>query len=153
MKTNEKGVTMLMLVITIIVFLIILSIVVTGGISSSESSKKSKLMDDLEIVQHAVLEQYTKYKVLNDSRVLIGEEIQDMQEVKELTLSLGITLKENSRYYKLNKQDLKDIGVKNTNDIYIVNYFTGEVLNYTKAENGERYYIYSLETNGEVESL
>lgn len=152
-KNNENGVTMIMLVVTLIVFLIILSMVVTGGINSSESTKKSKIMDDLQMVKHAVLEQYTKYTLLKDSSVLKGEEVQNMQELKELTSSLGIELIENSRYYKLDKKALNEIGIKSVNDIYIVNYFTGEVLNYTKAEQGEKYYLYGVNANDNIESL
>lgn len=152
-RNNEKGVTMIILVVTLAVFLIIIGIVVTNGIDSVNSTKRSKFLDDLKIVQHSVLEQYTRYTVFKDTSVLKGEKITNMQELKNLASSVGVNLIENDNYYKLDKEDLSSLGIKSTNDIYIVNYFTGEVLNYSRAEKGEKYYIFGINTNEGLESL
>ena len=58
---NNKGITLIALAIMIIVIIIIASVTVYSGISAVKDSKEKKLQTELETVQHAVLENYSKY--------------------------------------------------------------------------------------------
>lgn len=63
---SENGITMMVLVVTIIVLAIIASIVIQYSINGGEYSKEKQLLSDLEIVQHAVYEQYEQYRTTGD---------------------------------------------------------------------------------------
>lgn len=134
---TQKGITLVSLVITIIILLIISSIGINFGISGINSTKDSKLESELNMVQHAILEQYTKYKTTKDIVYLVGNKVQK-EQLNGITQELGITLVNipdtysNKDYYKLDKASLKEIGIQDTNDEYIINYISGEVINITK---------------------
>ena len=134
---TQKGITLVSLVITIIILLIISSIGINFGINGINSTKDSKLESELNMVQHAVLEQYTKYKTIKDIAYLVGNKVSE-EQLNGVTEELGITLVNipdtyaNKDYYKLAKASLKEIGIQETEDEYIVNYISGEVINITK---------------------
>lgn len=134
---EEKGITIVSLVITIIVLLIISLISVNIGIKSINSSKDSKTTSELIMVQHAVLEQYTKYKTTKDSVYLVGNKI-TKEEATRFATDMGVTLVNipdtysNKDYYMLDKASLTTIGIKDSADEYVVNYVSGEVMNITK---------------------
>lgn len=150
MNVHEKqqGITMVSLVITIIVLVIVSGIGITVGTSSMKSSKDSKLTQELVMVQHAVLEQYAKYKTTKDRNYLVGNKM-ELQEIQKIAQELGITLVtippkySNQDYYRLDKASLLEIGIQDTNDEYIVNYVSGEVINITKkvTTNQEALYV------------
>lgn len=162
MKKN-KGITLIALVITIIVLLIILGIGIGAGISLNEETTKNKQITELNMVQQAVLEQYTKYKIVKDENKIVGTKITNWTEVNEIVKSMNsnITLKIDEseynnvksieKYYKLGINDLRKIGISNTTDnvYYIVNYTTGEVINALEKTtyNGEPLYIYAVDKN------
>ena len=62
------------------------------------------------------------------------------EELNSITSTLGVTLvtvpssysEKERAYYKLDKASLLEIGIKNTDDEYVVNYISGEVMNITK---------------------
>ena len=147
-SNKQKGITLVSLVVTVIVLLILSSVGVNMGIRGINSSKDAKLMSELEIVQHAVLEQYSKYELTKDTVYLVGNK-STSDEVKKYADELGITLANipenyvNKDYYRLDKASLVAIGIKNTNDEYIINYITGEVMNITvkKLSNNSPLYI------------
>lgn len=62
--------------------------------------------------------------------------------------SLGVTLVSipdtysNKDYYKLDKASLLEIGITNTDDEFIVNYISGEVINITKMTTSENNALY-----------
>lgn len=134
---EEEGITIVSLVITFIVLLIISSIAVTLGVKGINSAKDSKLKAELGMVQHAVLEQYTKYKTTKDSVYLVGNKI-TKEEATRLATDMGVTLVNipdtysNKDYYMLDKAALTTIGIKDSTDEYVVNYVSGEVMNITK---------------------
>lgn len=134
---TQKGITLVSLVITIIILLIISSIGINFGINGINSTKDSKLEAELNMVQHAVLEQYTKYKTIKDIAYLVGNKVSE-EQLNGVTEELGITLVNipdtyaNKDYYKLDKASLREIGIQETEDEYIVNYISGEVINITK---------------------
>lgn len=134
---KQKGITLVSLVITIIILLIISSIGINFGINGINSTKDSKLEAELNMVQHAVLEQYAKYKTTKDIVYLVGNKVSE-EQLKDITSELGITLVNipdtysNKDYYKLDKASLNEIGIRDTYDEYIVNYISGEVINITQ---------------------
>ncbi len=128
---SEKGITIISLIITIIVLTIIAGVVIYMGITGAKEVNDSKLNTELQMVQHAVLEQYAKYKTTRDNAYLIGDKLEQSQ-VTQIANELGIQLDSNKDYYKLNKAHLKEIGIKDSDDEYIVNYISGEVINFTQ---------------------
>lgn len=134
---KQKGITMISLVITVIVLIIISGIGITMGIDAIKSSKDNKLTSELMMVQHAVLEQYTKYQTTKDSTYLVGNKL-TLEEINKIAEDFNITLVDipqkylNKEYYRLDKASLLQIGIENTDDEYIVNYVSGEVINITQ---------------------
>lgn len=133
---STKGITMIALVITIIVLLILSGIGLTMGLDATKQAQDSKLITELEIVQHAIFEQYTKYKLTKDPSTLVGLKV-DISQVQEIANRMGVTLVsisstyEPKDYYRLDKASLLALGITNTSDEYIVNYISGEVINIT----------------------
>lgn len=134
---EQKGITVVTLLITVIVLLIISGIGIKMGTDSIKSSKDGALASDLAMVQHAVLEQYTKYQTTKDITYLVGNKVAK-EEMTQIAKDLNITLANipqnysNKDYYRLDKASLLEIGIENTDDEYIVNYISGEVINMTQ---------------------
>ena len=80
MKKNEKtynnlkqllqtntGVTMIALIVTIIILIIIATIAIKGGTNTREDTKGQIQKSELEIVQHVILERYTKAQLTKET--------------------------------------------------------------------------------------
>lgn len=145
---NQSGITMITLAVTIIVLLILSGIGITIGTNAIRTSQDSKLVSEVAMVQHAVLEQYSKYQTTKDSSYLIGNKLQ-LAEVNQYASELGITLVTipsgyaNQDYYRFDKASLLEIGIKNTDDEYVINYISGEVMNITKKKTSENIPLYT----------
>lgn len=154
-KKNQKGITLIALVLTIIVLSIL------AGVSIGEASKRKNSVreakdvtafSELTKIQQAILERYIKYKQFGNINELVGEKL-EYTYVQNLLNEYEIELKVNSidadddeyKYYKLDKEGLKTLGLSNihNNDEFIVNYSSGEVFNKSKkkATNGTVLYI------------
>ena len=127
-RLNEKkGITLIALIITISVLTILLGVTLYNGVSDIRTARNEKLLSELEIVKHAVYEAYTNYKKTGDEDFIIGTESNDFDSVAS---SMGVTLINpvansiDKKYYELNSANLKDIGLTNISDTYIVNYYT-----------------------------
>lgn len=146
-KTN--GVTLVALIITVILLLIISGISITGTLRGHKETKEASQISELNMIQHAILERYTKAQLTKEE--LPGTTIKqnDVQtiidEIKDIT-GEDITLK-GKEYKELSISDLEKLGVTNEEDTFIVNYKTGEVINATKkvTESGKALYVYSRE--------
>ena len=129
-KINEKGITLVALVITIIVLLIIISITVSISGNQIKETKSRKIATELGIVEHALLETKTKIEYTGDDYP--GSPVSS-EELNTLTSKMGISnlLDEEhiENYYLLEEENLRKIGIENSEYKYIVNYKTGEVLN------------------------
>lgn len=149
---KEKGITIVALVITIVVLLILSAVSINMGIQGIQSVQDSKLTAELEMVQHAVLEQYTKYKTTKDSSYLVGNKITNV-EANSFANEMGVNLVNipntysNKDYYKLDKESLKDMGIKDSNDEYIINYISGEVMNITVKKTSNNNPLYTKANN------
>lgn len=144
---ENKGITLVVLVITIIVLIIISGISITGTVKNQKEAQENVQITELTMIQHAVLERYTKAQLTKEQ--LPGAKI-DKQQVETIVNEINTTAGTNinlkgTEYFQLNNEDLKKIGITGKEDIYIVNYKTGEVINKTvKVTNsGEALYIYS----------
>jgi len=143
---KESGITMIILVITIIVLTIISGIVIKYSINGISYSKEKQLLADLETVQHAVYEQYEQYRITKDADLIKGVIASD-KEKSVLTSEGGkwettdATGGPEDSYYKLTSETLKEIGVKNSKDEYIVNYKTGECFNLTQKRTKENNHL------------
>ena len=139
MVKSQKGITLIALVITIIVLLISLS--------------------ELNKVQQVVIETYLKYKQLENESFLIGKKVEgtEYDEVNNALkqasennyeLMLGENGDIEKSYYLLNKGNLEKMGLENihNNDEYVVNYYTGEVFNYSQRKSSDGVlYVYAKE--------
>ena len=139
--SNNKGITLIALVITIVVLLILASIGIGGAISGVDESTDQKLKSELKMVQHAVLQRYTKYSLTKDETMLVGDKIE------EENLDSNITWQKQGSYYRINNEQFKELGITDIKDTYIVNYKTGEVYNETQktTNDGNILYICAVE--------
>jgi type II secretory pathway pseudopilin PulG len=147
MKSN-KGITLITLVITMIILLILGGISLTVGNNMIEETQDKKLVSELNMVQHAILEQYAKYQTTKDtSYIKVGNRM-ELADVKDIARNMGIELVNipdnysNKDYYKLDKLSLLKMGIENTEDEYIVNYISGEVINNTKKHTNDNKALY-----------
>ena len=142
---SMRGITLVALVITIIVMLILIGITVYMGSEGIRESKDKVLVSELGMMQHAVLQQYTKYLTTKNPEDLPGNKLNDDQIntlINEMD-DVGVILLEKGNYYMLNDSALIKLGVENVKYTYIVNYETGEVINNTQkmTSKGEALYI------------
>ena len=162
---NNSGITLMALVITIIVLIILAAIGIgsaTGMKGSINESKETVAITDLSKIQQVVLENYIKFKQMNQEKFLKGEPITFAEAKTELD-KLGYSGEESLKvtsyvetdpttfYYKLNTRHLKEMGLQNigSENEYIVNYSTGEVFNIKqkKTSSGHILYVYSKDIN------
>lgn len=148
---KDSGITLIALVITIIILTIISSISIVGTMNLTEQAKENVLISELNMIQHAILERNIKGQLTNEE--LPGTNI-NKAEVEKIIGKINnlaqtnITLKgRDGDYKKLNNSDLENLGIQNGNDLYIVNYKTGEVINTTQkvTQKGKALYVYATE--------
>lgn len=146
-KRRNNGITLIALVITIILLLIISGISITGTITDQKQAEANTQITELNIIQHAILERYTKSQLTKEK--LPGtmiEKAEAQSVIDEIKSKTGedITLK-GTEYNQLNKSDLENLGITGEEDTYIVNYKTGEVINKTQkvTKTGVGLYTYS----------
>ena len=146
----EKGITLIMLAITILIIVILTATITVVGISTIRETDEEKLISELEIIEQKVLEQYYKYEISGDARLLVGDVISETQ-INELATELDVTLVEipdnevAKDYRRLTPEKLSVIGVNEAEYTYIVNYASGEVINETvkKTNSGKSLYTFA----------
>ena len=147
MLENKKDI--LKIVISAIL-LIIAGISITGTIMLKDKAKENIQISSLEMVQHAILERYTKAQLTIEELPGTPLELSEVQAImKEINSETGenITLK-GIEYYELTQKDLEKLGITGEENIFIVNYSTGEVINKTLkvTKEGKALYTYSKES-------
>ncbi len=159
MKENNRGVTLIALAITIIVLLIISGITIIAGSYNAERTKDNKLLSEIIMVQNAVLQRKTKADLINghypgQKLTEIGIDIDEIITRLNSEIATGnepVEKKDNNKdnYYLLSNENggIKELNIKKAEDEYIVNYVTGEVINYTNCvtREGKPVYVYSIE--------
>ena len=162
MLKQNKAITLVSLVITIVILLILAGVGTYSAISSLTKTEDSKLKSELNMVQHAILETYTKYietsKVIKNDDILVGTKLNDANiKTYYIVKSNGkyyfkydneenkIELKDtniSNYYYLTTEEEFKKLGITNNTDKYIVNYITGEVMNITRLKDSSGNAIY-----------
>lgn len=156
---SQKGITLVALVVTVIVLLILAGIGI-GELSNNNEditqTKDTMSLAELNKVQQVVIENYLKYVQIKNEHILtgVGQKV-DEDKYNEINNKLKqisnneFQLKDYSdntdeSYYMLNGDDLKSLGLQNihNNDVYVVNYSTGEVFNYTQQKNASGDVLY-----------
>lgn len=142
MLKNNKGITLVALIVTIIVLLILASIGISGGRASINMAKDNRVITDLNMVQHAILERYSKYKLTQDEQMLAGTKI-DYEDAESSAEQLDHVLPNEGDYYRLQPADLKNLGLTDAQHTYVVNYEKGIAFNESvkKTSSGEYLFI------------
>ena len=158
---KEKGITLLALVVTIIMLIILASTIVNIGQNEIKESEENAKLSELGIVQNAILQRKTKADLTDEDypgETIIEADINLEETIEEMNNHRAsgeeeITKKDddNSNYYFLSTENggLEELGITNSEDAYIVNYETGEVINYTTklTGTGKPLYIYAKEAD------
>lgn len=155
---KEKGITLVALAVTIIVLLILAGVSVKVGLSSIRESKSTAMLSEVEMVQHAVLEAYTKEATYGDGTFPgtqkytsideIKNELTELSDDAKLMQILSNTEDYVSDYYYLEKADLEELGITNADDNYIVNYKLGIVIDVTNQRTGDGDPVYTYAKDG-----
>jgi type II secretory pathway pseudopilin PulG len=155
---NERGITLIALVITIIVLIILAGIGIgasTGMKGNIQNTTTNLAKEELAEVQQAVLEIDIKYNQTKNINSIIGNVI-TYSEAQTYLSKIGMSLKaeeysdtsdtsdKEKYYYILKPSDLENIGLKNSEDTYMVNYSTGEVFNVTKQKTADGELLYTF---------
>lgn len=156
---KEKGITLLALVVTIIMLIILASTIVNIGQNEIKESEENAKLSELGIVQNAILQRKTKADLTDEDypgETIIEANINLEKTIEEINNNRASGEEEiikkdddNSNYYFLSTENggLEELGITNSEDAYIVNYETGEIINYTTklTETGKPLYIYAIE--------
>lgn len=146
-KENEKGITLVSLIVLLVVLAVLSIVSISAVVINQRETKIDTFKSELIMVKNAVLQRKTLVDTTKtDYEELPGTEI-SKNEVDKIVKKKNITLKGNDGDYKLlNAGELEKLGITNTEDEYIVNYQTGEVINKDKFDMfDEALYIYSVE--------
>ncbi len=144
----QRGITLIALALTIIVLIILVSITVNIGMDGIKEAKENTMLSDLAIVQNAILQRKTKAdltdedypgEVITQTSINLDDVISDINNEKassEETVTRKDTNDQNYYYLSTENGGLEDLGITDSEDDYIVNYETGEVINYTTKVTG-----------------
>ena len=156
---NEKGITLLALVITMIILMILVGITINIGKNGITESREDAMLSELGIVQNAILQRKTKAdltgenypgETITEANINLEETIEEINNNRTSgEEAISRKDRDDSHYYFLSTENggLEALGITNSEDAYIVNYETGEVINYTTklTGTGKPLYIYARE--------
>ena len=162
---DNKGITLIVLIITIIVILIIAGISISGAINGIDESSENRLIAEMEKVQHAVTQRYSKFELTKDASILVGTNV-DLSSLTGVPNTINwkvfqvkteendLTLPER-RYYRLSKSDLENLGLTGDyrNSSYVVNYYSGEVYDETEKQTASGRVLYKTAIENEASGL
>ena len=158
---NEKGITLLALVITMIILMILVGITINVGKNGITESREDAMLSELGIVQNAILQRKTKAdltgenypgETITEANINLEETIEEINNNRTSgEEEISRKDRDDSHYYFLSTENggLEELGITNSEDAYIVNYETGEVINYTTklTGTGKPLYIYAKEAD------
>ena len=158
---NEKGITLLALVITMIILMILVGITINIGKNGITESREDTMLSELGIVQNAILQRKTKAdltgenypgETITEANINLEETIEEINNNRTSgEEEISRKDRDDSHYYFLSTENggLEELGITNSEDAYIVNYETGEVINYTTklTGTGKPLYIYAKEAD------
>ena len=150
---KNEGITLVTLVVTVVLLLIISGISITGTLRGHKETEEASQISELNMIQHAILERYTKAQLTKETLPGTKMNISEVQKIiDEINDNSGenINLKDlkdlkGAEYKQLSTADLENLGVTKEDDTFIVNYKTGEVINASKkvTKSGKALYIYA----------
>ena len=145
---KNEGITLVTLVVTVVLLLIISGISITGTLRGHKETEEASQISELNMIQHAILERYTKSQFTKED-LLPGTEIDKVEVegiIKEINSESGENIElKGTKYKQLSKTDLEKLGITKEDDTFIVNYKTGEVINASKkiTKSKKALYTYS----------
>ena len=167
MIKESEGITLVSLTVMIIIIFILAGIGLNVSFIAVNEARDNKLNGELGIVRQAIIERYSMALAVNEVKVRaseeqvsfwVGERVQDedsaiqfpdellgeIEEAKEFLVRSKQTSHDYQEdyYYRLTPEQLKKIGISNSDYTYIVNYKTGEVYNETKKVDHEKNLLY-----------
>jgi Tfp pilus assembly protein PilE len=147
MKNNEKGITLVALVITIIVLLILVSVSISAGKSSIKEASDDTQFTELKEVQTAIAEKKMKEDLLSSGDFNLPGTKATQEQLESIVNELNANAELTGDFYILDTEDLKELGITNTTDEFIVNYETYEVINATQinSSKGNALYLSGIE--------
>ncbi len=158
MKINNKketGVTLISLVVTIVIIIILAGITLKIGSKDTKFAEDNAALTEIAMVQNAILQRKTKVEltgenypgvIISQSGIDINSVIKEMNSKKakdENNIQLQDENLDNYYFLSTSNGGLEELGITNSDSDYIVNYKTGEVINYTNqvTKNGKLLYI------------
>lgn len=166
---ENKGITLIVLIITIVVLLIIAGISISGGITGIEESNDNRAMTELEKVQHAITQRYSKFELTKDKSLIVGTKIDDLPtiptptgetkaptwKVFQVTSGATVSTHPERKYYRLSQSDLQNLGLTGSENgsSYIVNYYSGEIFDENKKQTSKGTVLYKTAMENEASEL
>lgn len=138
---NKKGISMVVLIITVVVMLILFALTVPGIVNVSDEAKAVKFLSNVSIVETKVLQQQINFD--NEQDYILPGTL--LTSVTAVTIGLQTYPSEinTGNWYLLNAVDLTNIGIKDIEDTFVVNYITGKVVSQNGVKvNGVIYYTF-----------
>lgn len=165
MIKNKRGITLMSLMIVVIIIFILAGVGLNISFMAIKDVRNNKLSGELGILRQAIVERYSMAAAVNQLKVeadaqqvsfWVGErllqaslevELPDVDNRNEDTEIFINNLDKDTEYqedyyYRLNPDQLDEIGVRNSDYTYIVNYKTGEVYNETKKVDSKNNLLY-----------
>lgn len=144
MLSNNKGITIVVLVITVVVMLILSGIVIYSGMDVLKDAKIQNFTASINQIESAIDTEYFRYQN-NSIDILPGEKITTSNTLNsEISSLIGSKLTNDNltAYYYLNADAINSLELSNVEPMrYIVNYSTGEVIDTKGVEiDGNTYY-------------
>lgn len=112
MRGNQKGITLISLAITIAVILILAAIGVTAAMSIINTGRFQELATNMNLIRARAKVDIFKYNSDNTSIDLVGTKA-DSNTIADIQNIAGGTITDANLVYKLDQEDLNEIGVKN----------------------------------------
>lgn len=166
---ENKGITLIVLIITIVVLLIIAGISISGGITGIEEANDNRTMTELEKVQHAITQRYSKFELTKDKSLIVGTKIDDLPtiptptgetkaptwKVFQVTSGATVSTHPERKYYRLSQSDLQNLGLTGSENgsSYIVNYYSGEIFDENKKQTSKGTVLYKTAMENEASEL
>lgn len=150
-KTNNKGITLVILIITIILMLILVSVTTYSGINSYKNMQVTKFVTQMQLIQTKINELVEEEKTDN-----LGIAITEIQKnILDLAYA-NSEVQSNTNEYKSNyiffsRENLKEqLDLADIEDDVLVNFKTREVVSINGVEyEGKKYYTQYKLPNGE----
>lgn len=150
---NNKGITMISLSIVVLIMILLASVTAYEANGLISIARVQSVTTDLLLIQ-------AKIRIINEKIVFETDEDKKLELYVGTKLSEGNSILEkmknksiittddisNNNYYLLSKDNLISMGLesKNSNDEYVVDYTTEEVIYVKGVKNSEGKYLYKL---------